>query len=278
MNNDNDIDKIMKQVHKQLSDDYKVLNFGETFKFSCEACGSCCRNRKDILLTPFDVYRASKYLNINPNDFIKKYGDLYLGSQSYLPLMAMKFIEISYESVPYTVCPFNKKREGKGLCTIHSAKPFVCLCHPVGRITMNSTNNRIIYIVSNHHCGHNSEDAKEYILETWFEGFDLEKSELVGEEYNSIYSDIARIIDLEKLNKGGKVSKDIINMFYTELFHSIYFDIDLDKDILDVVKEKRVKTREKTIDFVHVLHKAGINVRAKGYKLDEDVLRKLSSM
>ena len=39
------------------------LGADDTFRFSCKQCGKCCINRDDIILTPFDLFRASKKLN-----------------------------------------------------------------------------------------------------------------------------------------------------------------------------------------------------------------------
>lgn len=272
---DNKFDELVKQVKKQLGNDYRLLNDDDTFRFSCNSCGSCCKNRKDITLTPFDIYRTSKFLNMNPNDFIKKYGDLYIGENSYLPLIAMKFKNIDYGNVKYTVCPFNRKKEGKGLCSIHPAKPFVCLSYPVGRISIKQSENENRYIVSNDHCGSDDENAKEYTIKTWFKEFDLEKNEVVAKEYNSMICDIATIVDLNKLNHEKGISREVKSIFYNQLYSMIYFDIDLDKDIVDVIKEKNIAVKEKVIEFIHILHKTGINIKAKGYKLDENVLKRL---
>ena len=36
-----------------------ALKPGQTFRFHCTQCGDCCRNREDILLTPYDLFRIA---------------------------------------------------------------------------------------------------------------------------------------------------------------------------------------------------------------------------
>ena len=47
-------EKLMKMYVKG---ELPVLKRNEKFNFACVQCGVCCRNRDDILLNPFDVYR-----------------------------------------------------------------------------------------------------------------------------------------------------------------------------------------------------------------------------
>ena len=55
------------------------LDENDTFKFSCNQCGECCRNRHDILLPPHDIYRIAKYLKKGSDkDVILCIGSLYM--------------------------------------------------------------------------------------------------------------------------------------------------------------------------------------------------------
>ena len=35
----------------------KKLNPEDKFRFKCRACGKCCKNRHDIILPPYDIWR-----------------------------------------------------------------------------------------------------------------------------------------------------------------------------------------------------------------------------
>ena len=37
-----------------------ALKPGQKFRFQSAQCGDCCRNREDIILTPYDLFRTAK--------------------------------------------------------------------------------------------------------------------------------------------------------------------------------------------------------------------------
>ena len=48
-----------------------VLGRKDTFEFACVQCGECCRNRQDILLNPFDIFRLCKGKQMTVSEFSK---------------------------------------------------------------------------------------------------------------------------------------------------------------------------------------------------------------
>ena len=68
-----------------------VLKRNEKFNFACVQCGECCRNRDDILLNPFDVFRLCREKKMTLQDFIEKYCEFYTGNSSKLTLMRIQF-------------------------------------------------------------------------------------------------------------------------------------------------------------------------------------------
>lgn len=53
---------------KEIIDNFDQMHIGvdEPFKFHCTMCGKCCINREDILLSPRDLYRVARELQLNP--------------------------------------------------------------------------------------------------------------------------------------------------------------------------------------------------------------------
>ena len=58
------MDPRLKTIAENL-DSWK-LGLDDSFQFHCTTCGKCCIDREDILLTPRDLYNASKALNLAP--------------------------------------------------------------------------------------------------------------------------------------------------------------------------------------------------------------------
>ena len=68
-----------------------VLKPDDTFTFTCQMCGNCCRNRAEpILLTGPDIFRIAKSLGIRPGEVVSKYLTGYLGSTSNTPVFVLR--------------------------------------------------------------------------------------------------------------------------------------------------------------------------------------------
>ena len=72
---------------KEIVDNFDSMKIGadEPFWFHCTMCGRCCINREDILLTPRDIYRMAKELQISPEELFKRYCETYIGHDSCIP-------------------------------------------------------------------------------------------------------------------------------------------------------------------------------------------------
>ena len=82
------MDPRLKTIAENL-DSWK-LGLDDSFQFHCTACGKCCIDREDILLTPRDLYNASKALNMVPAEFVNTYCECYIGQDSRIPIVRLK--------------------------------------------------------------------------------------------------------------------------------------------------------------------------------------------
>ena len=114
----------------------EFLEENSEFVVGCDQCGECCRNRDDILLSPYDVFHMVKATGMQIVDMLKKYTETYLGPTSNLPI-----IRVVYRKEPdgSTTCPFLGKKSDKYYCRIHENKPYVCRSYPLGRMTSYSS-------------------------------------------------------------------------------------------------------------------------------------------
>ena len=87
-------DAILKLMEKPLGPE-------DTFRFRCKQCGSCCRDRIDILLSPFDLCRMAKELDEPLQNVFEKYGHAYtvrIGKKVNLTKVLVKSAEIFTEA------------------------------------------------------------------------------------------------------------------------------------------------------------------------------------
>ena len=203
----------MKEIEKLME---HPLNLDDKFYFRCKQCGGCCRDRNDILLSPFDIYRIAKQLNKQPADVIYDYGYIYIGQTSKIPLVSLKMRDDTNE------CPFLEN----GHCIIHTGKPAACALYPLGRFAARKDENdvKISYILQPVDCGERDE---EHTVREWMSGFNLEESE----QFFFIWQDKA--IKLSECMK--KIIDDlpprIQEMLINQITHFIYASYDVEKPL-----------------------------------------------
>ena len=191
-----------------------TIGLDDTFRFHCTECGKCCKNRDDILLNPYDLYRIASFLNVEMGQVIQDYCVWYVGQTSKLPVVA---VNIKGD------CPFLEDNR----CRIHSAKPTVCALYPLGRA---GTENGIRYIVQDVNCG---TDEEEHTVRSWLSGYGLEDSEVWFVEWQKTILPLT-----ERMNAiAEKTSERILNMIAQGLLVALYVNYDRKRPFLPQFKE-----------------------------------------
>ena len=99
------------------------LSAGEPFDFACAGCGDCCRQRRDLVLSGFDLYRIARRLRLSPRIVAAAFCKSYIAPESCLPALRLT-------PDPKTGnCRFF---EGSA-CAIHAARPLACALYPLGQ-------------------------------------------------------------------------------------------------------------------------------------------------
>lgn len=182
--------------------EYQILKNNDTFCFACDGCGKCCQEREDILLTPSDLYKMSKYLQISIKEFIETYCELYRGESTNLPLVRI---------LPQEICPLNK--EGK--CIVHSVKPYVCALYPLG-FMMNYTTKDFDYFLQPAECENYTQTQ---VVGKWLEDYSLieeEKLTIIWHEFIKQYID------------GLAAAKDLSDIDFESIYTTLYLRYDLE--------------------------------------------------
>lgn len=121
-------EEVAQDLSEHMGNKIEVIKEEDTFDFKCQRCGQCCIGRNDIVLSPYDIYKAAKYLGITTAEFVKEYANLHLGHTSKCPVFTLAIDNRGW-------CPFLKfdvKNGGLFGCTINDAKPDACRNHPIG--------------------------------------------------------------------------------------------------------------------------------------------------
>ena len=118
------------------------LAAGDSFDFACAGCGDCCRKRRDLVLSGYDLYRIARRLNLSPRIVAAAFCKSYVAETTCLPALCLT-------PDPKTGnCRFF---EGSA-CAIHAARPLACALYPLGQ-SIDTVTARTEYYVQTPLCG-----------------------------------------------------------------------------------------------------------------------------
>lgn len=226
----------MDQRLKEISENYEQMMIGpdDTFRFHCTMCGKCCINREDIILNPYDMYRASKELGITPGDFFNKYCEAYIGSSS-----SMVVVRLLPEG-PDNRCPLLKGKR----CSVHHGKPTVCALFPLGRGMAASKGEAVTfdrqevrYFLQSIRCGDKSET---FTVREYLESFGLPAQDPFTGKWFQAISDFGGI--LRRLR--GLFSDQGINAVSTGILTALYIAYDTRKPFLPQFEENSRRLKQ----------------------------------
>jgi Fe-S-cluster containining protein len=145
-------------------DEYSKLNRmknTDNFGFKCSECGKCCKNRSDVVVSGYDLFRISKYMNVPGKVVINGFFNIRKGAQTGLPVLVAK-------QKKNGDCIFLNDKK----CSIHSVKPLPCALYPLGQNI--DENGEIEYFIQRTDCG-----GKEYnfTVNDYLEMFSIDKRE-----------------------------------------------------------------------------------------------------
>ena len=181
------------------------MYLNDTFTFTCTHCGACCRNREDILLNGYDIWKMGHFLDKTQLKIIEEYAEVYIGNDSKLPLVRL------LPRGKNKICPFLSY----GKCKIHEVKPAVCALYPLGRVYSENTDEPK-YILQDVKCGSN----KTYTVNEWL----IHSG--IGEQSNKCAKLWGQLLmDLYPFVHGiQQFSSETKDMIYNALIYKMYLD------------------------------------------------------
>ena len=102
------------------------LGLNSKFIFECHPKVSCftkCCRGIDIMLTPYDILRMKKRLDLSSEEFLAIYTELKILQKTDLPIVTLKLLDDAEKS-----CPFVRE-DG---CIIYEDRPTTCRYYPMG--------------------------------------------------------------------------------------------------------------------------------------------------
>jgi uncharacterized protein len=133
-----------------------LMTWDDTFRFNChpgiDCFNSCCRN-VTIFLTPIDVIRLRKTLDMSSTDFLETYTHRVISQKTGLPAIILKMKEDETKS-----CHFVSEAG----CTVYESRPYPCRLYPL------DTDQGIEYkFIANEDFCHGLRESREWTVEEW---------------------------------------------------------------------------------------------------------------
>jgi Fe-S-cluster containining protein len=211
----------------EMPEDMIPITLETLMEFSCspenECFNDCCRDLQQTL-TPYDILRLRKNLEMKSQPFLKKYTSLHLGPESGLPVLGFK-------SNPATghACPF-VTHEG---CSVYKDRPVSCRMYPLARAIAKSRETgeitEFFALIEEPHC--KGLGAKtDLTVEKWLKGQDVQT-------YNEQNDKLMDLISLKNRILPGKLEGAQADIFYLGLYDLDEFRLRIfNKKLLESIK------------------------------------------
>jgi len=212
-------------------------------KFQCHpgvSCFTACCGHIDIILTPFDILRLRKYLNMTADEFLLRFT-----TPTYVQKTDLPGVKIHLDKDGR--CPFVTD---KG-CTIYPERPSACRYYPIGMANFHEggqegvQSEKFFFVVKEDHCKGHEED-KEWTIREWRadQGVDL------CDEMNKEWLEIVmrrrsfghQASMSEQAQKIFFMASTDIDKFRNFIFNSSFLQTyDIDKETLEKIKNDDIE-------------------------------------
>ncbi|MEN8135960.1 MAG: YkgJ family cysteine cluster protein [Thermodesulfobacteriota bacterium] len=156
------------------------LSLDSNIKFRCHpevSCFTACCGNINIILTPFDILRIRKELNLPADEFLLRFTTPVFLEKTDMPGVKLNLDENGR-------CPFVTE---KG-CTIYQQRPTTCRYYPVGMSFFHeaadegATAEEFYFLVKEEHCkGHNEEQVMT--VREWRKDQGIDESDAMNREW-----------------------------------------------------------------------------------------------
>ncbi len=193
---------------KQLPNNVKRIDQGETFSFGCHpavACFTDCCRQLELALTPYDVLRLKKACNLDSEEFLDRYVIMEQEQEEDLPRLYLTMVDDGRAS-----CVFI----GSSGCTLYKDRPGACRAYPLGRAAICQTDNSMdefhILLQEKHCLGFQEKQEQDIALYSSAQG-------LI--RYNRFNDAVAPLLQHEQIRQGKRFSAQQQEYFILALYN-----------------------------------------------------------
>lgn len=209
------------------------------FKFKCHPGVSCfteCCRGTNIILTPYDIIRLKKRLDLPSDQFLAIYTEPHILEKTDLPVVTLKHLDDGKAS-----CPFVRE-DG---CILYEDRPTACRYYPLGVASLQhkdgADDEGFFFFINEPHCKGFDEEC-QWTVADWREdqGVDLR------DEVNAEWTDL--VVHKKSFPANIKLTEKAKQMFFMvsyniDKFRSFVFDSTfLERIKVDDETQEKLKT------------------------------------
>lgn len=245
-------------------------------KFRCHpgvSCFTACCGNIDIILTPFDILRLRRLLNLSSDEFLLRFTSPVFVEKTDMPGVKINLDENDR-------CPFVTE-EG---CTIYEERPSACRYYPIGMANFHQAGDegadaeKFFFIVKEPHCKGHEED-KEWTIRDWRADQGVDLCDDMNNEWMQL------VMRRKSYGIQANLSEHGQKMFFMvstnlEKFKSFIFDSSfLDTYEIDDETLEKIKADDVALMFFGFKYLAGALFGAKTLKVkDEKIQARVKEM
>ncbi len=221
------------------------LSLDTRFKFRCHkgiGCFTKCCSNIDIMLTPYDIVRLKKRMDVSSGEFLQKYTYVEIDEKTSHPFVFLKMNEDAEKKCPFITA------DG---CTIYTDRPANCRYYPVGQASLkkrDEKSNEVVteefyFFVKEEHCLGFKEDA-EWTVKSWRDDQGVD----IYDDMNRGWKDILFRKNLpgheldDKKQKAFYMASYDVDRFRRFVFESKFLDMfDVDEKTLEKIKNDEIE-------------------------------------
>lgn len=234
--------KEIENLKNAILKEYPRLSRDSNFTFNCHKgvpCFNDCCGDVNIFLTPYDIIRLKKRLNITSGEFLRKYTICPFDENLKYPVLLLKM-----EDDEKKHCPF----VGPDGCGVYADRPWPCRMYPLGMASPGGGNEQsekeFFFILKEAVC-RGFEQDKKWTVSEWLSDQGIDEYYAMGEGFKELTSH-------RFFQEKGNLTPEKVDMFFTAcydldqfrtfLFESSFFDkFNVDETVKSEIKTDDVE-------------------------------------
>jgi Fe-S-cluster containining protein len=225
-----------KPIEETIVHDAPRLSLDDRFTFRCDAgldCFTSCCQDVSIVLTPYDVLRLKRALQLDSSEFLRTHTLQPFSKDQKIPAVLLKMDPETRR------CPFVSARG----CGVYGDRPWACRMYPLGVAepkTTTAADCRFHFLIKDDHC-HGHDCQRAIAVREWNAEQGIDDYEMMGRSFTELmlhdFWDSQGTLEPQQIEMYFMASYDL-DRFRRFVFESRFLSLfDVDETRVEALRE-----------------------------------------